>query len=157
MCVALNFTPQRDVKLKEHSVDKKMFKYQPKIKCEIDKKYKKLIKLTILNFELIKDNFEKYLFFFDIQKRVIFNFFQTLKTLHFPAFTVRSKAYKEFFEPLIQRIAENYFIKHMHFGLPLSDEDTINILRFVVKTNNSSENRALHIKIKEVISYCTNI
>ena len=107
MSVALKIKPQRGPNLKEYTIEKSMFKYQQKDKYELDTKCKKVLKLTILNFELVNSSLRKCQFFFDLEKGMTLNFFQTLKTLNFPAFSVRSEAYLAFFESLVCGISIN--------------------------------------------------
>ena len=132
--VVLKTEPQHIPNLKEYPVDKKLFRYQPKDKCELDTKCKKVLKLAILNFALVNSRMEKCQFFFDLEKGITLNFYQTLKTLNFPAFTVKSKTYFSFFKSLVCGISLQYFLFHLSHDPPINDGDSINILRFVEKT-----------------------
>ena len=77
---------------------------------------------------------EKCQFFFDLEKGITLNFYQILKTLNFPAFTVKSKTYFSFFKSLVCGISLQYFLFHLSHDPPINDGDSINILRFVEKT-----------------------
>ena len=129
--VAFGSNLKHGPKLKEVSLDKNMFDYKPKAICDVGKSCHKSIKLTIFNCNLIDISLETAPFFFDLDKGITLNFFQTLKLLGYPGLTCRTNACKEFVRNLIFKFSTNCYLHNMLVDLPVSQECGLSILKFV--------------------------
>ena len=108
------------------------FNYQP----DRFLKFNNLLKLTVLNSDFLSYHRFSTPVFFDLDKRVAFNFKQTLKKLDFPGFYCRARTHHEFLTEILTSISLFYHdFEFIKATLSANERDSLSILRFIKKTN----------------------
>ena len=119
----------------KHKLSPQMINNQSKLPEVVKNKQLKLLSLSVVNCRLISWPFRSFSIFFDIDKGILFEFYQTIKYLGHPAFLCKAELYYYFMLEILEGVDKNcHFYEEK--SMSTSSENHLSILKTVSCNNN---------------------
>ena len=140
-------------KLNKHKLSHQMVNYKYKLPEVIKNNHPKSLKLIVVNRDFIDhDVLGKFPIFLDTDRGILFDFFETLRCLDYPAFVCKAEVYDYFFSQLIKKTKaiEYIKVKYSDKRMPNTQENHLRILKIASYTNVKKDFKRLCKALKQL-------